>query len=236
VLPSALDVAPSKQNTLPSARNTSTAKHRDLKTTPFLLFIAAKGIIISFRGMKRVFLIILICLSKSIYAQEIKIDTIVGDKKHFIPLDTCYYNVYNIMGGFKNNKIQGTDTMFITKKPDWNGYSSYAFSNFGDFLVRNDSLLQPDMHSVILYYWPVKKIEEKRVAIGGDGCCATHTSEPIGYYKIGNRVYANCYKFSIQMEFNFQVIIAYGIGVISMSDRHGDKVLSSIALKKNCRK
>lgn len=186
--------------------------------------------------MKKVFLFILICLSASIYAQETKIDTIVGDKKHFIPLDTCYYNVYTLMSGFKNKKIKGTDTIFISKKPDWKGYSSYMFSNFGVFLVRNDSLFQPDMHSVILYYWPVKKLEEKRVAIGGDGCCATHTSEPIGYYKIGNRVYANCYKFSIQMEFNYQVIIAQGIGVISISDRFGVKVLSSIELKKNCLK
>lgn len=193
--------------------------------------------------MKRIFLIILICLSASIYAQETKIDTIVGDKKHFIPLDTCYYNVYTLMSGFKNKKIKGTDTIFISKKLDWKSYSTYWFKNFGAFLVRNDTLFSADVAGpmggdlIRPIYWSVKKNDERHISCGGDAICGTQYSEPIGYYKIGNKVYANCYKFSFQSHFSGQiVIIAYGIGIISISNGNGVKILSSVELKKNCRK
>ncbi len=94
--------------------------------------------------------------------------------------------------------------------------------------------MQKGQIEIVLLYWPAKQKDSRPIIFGGDAIGGKQYSEAIGYYRIDNKVYSNCYKYTRQMEFNEVIIIAKGIGIISVANNSGVKTLHAIERKKNC--
>lgn len=190
--------------------------------------------------MKTLFITIFIFTNLVSFGQETRLDTVVGSSTEFFPIDTCSSYIYAVMGGWRNNKVDHYDTVSIKHINNWRDYKVFQLSDYQQLLSRHDSIffkdaIQNRQIEVSLLYWPVKLKEARPFIIGGDVIGGMRYSEAIGYYRIGNKVYSNCYKYTRLMEFNEVVIISYGIGIISIANRSGVKTLQAIERNKNCR-
>jgi hypothetical protein len=111
------------------------------------------------------------------------------------------------------------DSLTIIRKFDSDNFKGFVFNNGVIFFVKGDSIYQKYPHRVIqsfgynLLYYPTYKDSEYPYF---EGDC-THFQVYSSYlktYKIGNKIYNNCFKFSFNRERTNVVIIAYGIGII----------------------
>lgn len=189
--------------------------------------------------MKAYLITIFYLISLFSFGQEKSLDTIVGSSKEFFPIDSCFNYIYATISGVKNKKIDYYDTVAINHISNWRDYKVIQLSGHRQLLSRHDSIfyMEPTQNGqmeIILLYWPVKHKDTRPIILGGDAIGGKQYSEAIGYYRINNKVYSNCYKFTRQMEFNEVIIISNGIGIISMANASGVKVLHKIDRNKNC--
>lgn len=190
--------------------------------------------------MKTYCIIIFYLTSLVSFGQEMRLDTMVGSSNDFFPIDSCTNYIYAVMGGWNNKKVDHYDTVSINQISNWRDYKTFQFSDHRQLLIRHDSIFykeptQNRQMEIVLLYWPAKQKDTRPIILGGDAIGGKQYSEAIGYYRINNKIYSNCYKYTRQMEFNEVIIISKGIGIISVADRSAVKTLQTIERKKNCR-
>lgn len=189
--------------------------------------------------MKTYFITIFIFTSLVSFGQDIRLDTIVGSSNEFFPIDSCSNYIYAVMSGWTNKKVDHYDTVSIKYINNWRDYKVIQTKGHRQLLSRHDSIfykepIQNRQIEISLLYWPVKLKDSRPIIDGGDVIAGKQYSEAIGYHRIGNKVYANCYKYTRQSDSDDVVIIANGIGIISIINRNEVKILQSIEKRKNC--
>ena len=159
-------------------------------------------------------IIILIIVLAPVLASAQKSDTVMAPiKKDFFPLEVGNKYIYEIRAGFKKRKIIGYDTVIVINKSIEEGYNVFKLNNGVVYYVKNDSVfsinfLESQDHNYNLLYFPTKN-ERHEVWMGSCSIKWVETTY-LPTYKVGNRTYTNCYKFSEQKV----IIIASGIGII----------------------
>ena len=179
----------------------------------------------------RIIVLLLILTSGLAIAQAS--DTIIKPiKKEFFPLEVGNKYIYAIKTGFKRPKIIGHDTILVYSKFSEEDYHVFSLNNGKVYYLKGDSvyvinITEYKKYDYNLLYFPTKK-STHYMKNGSCGFKIIETSY-LPTYKIGNKIYTNCYKFISGN--NCVVVIAFGIGIIKTICNGESRELISIELK-----
>lgn len=181
----------------------------------------------------RIIVLLLILTSGLTIAQAS--DTIIKPiKKEFFPLEVGNKYIYEIK---TRRKVLRYDTVEIIVKFKLGNYTGFGFKNDVTYFMKGDSIYQKYPHQSgqsfgynLLYYQTYRDSEYPYFI--GDCVITTVYSSYLKTYKIGNKIYKNCFKFSFNNgEWPSAVIIAYGIGIIQTIKNGEFRNLIAIDLK-----
>lgn len=181
--------------------------------------------------MKIIITLFLVFILNSLQSQEQQI--IEPIKNVFFPLEVGNIYVYEVRN---RKKVLCYDSTTIVRKFDADNFKGFTFYNKGTYFVKGDSIYikypheQKQSFGYNLLYYPTYKDSEYPYF---EGDC-THFQVYSSYlktYKIGNKIYKNCFKFSFNKDRPNVVIIAYGIGIIQTIENGEFRNLIRVDLK-----
>lgn len=180
--------------------------------------------------MKIIFIILFISLAPILSSAQKKNSTPASIRKDFFPLEVGNSYIYAIKSVNKKKKTIGYDTVIVTNKSVEEGYNVFKLNNGTVYFVKSDTVfsinfLESRGHNYNPLYFPTKNSKHS-MWMGSCGIKWVETTY-LPSYKIGNKTYLNCYKFSEQKV----IIIAAGIGIIQTLYNGEIRELVSVELK-----
>lgn len=164
--------------------------------------------------MKIIITLFLVFILNTLLSQEQQIIEPIKDL--FFPLEVGNKYIYEVR---THRKILRYDTVVISVKFKLGNYTGFSFNNDATYFLRGDSVYQKYPHEIKqsfgynLLYYPTYK-DSQYPYFEGDCTHFQVYSSYLKTYKIGNKIYKNCFKFLFDRERPEAVIIAFGIGII----------------------